>query len=62
MAWGSGKDLNLLDTKNDGIVVRFKEMGRTLGRKTKEAHGFKENRLLLLVLFKCLSWFWMKQS
>ena len=30
-------------------------MGRTLARKTKEAHGFRENQLLLLVSFKCLS-------
>ena len=43
------------DTKNDGIVVRFKEMGRTLARKAKEAHEFRENWLLLLVSFKCLS-------
>ena len=43
------------DTKNGGIVVRFKEMGRTLTTNEKEAHGFRENRLLLSVSFKCLS-------
>ena len=36
-------------------MVRFKEMGRTPARKTKEAYRFRENQLLLLVSFKCVS-------
>jgi len=49
------KDETCSDTKIDGIMVRFKEMEITLARKAKETHGFRENRLLLLVSFKCLS-------